>query len=257
MDNIKIGIISGSGLENAEFFKNSKNISIETPYGEHSDSLISGEMYGIPVILLARHGRKHQHSPTNVNYRANIWALRELGCTHIFTTTAVGSLREEIKPGDFVIIDQFIDFTKQRKMTFYEDFSNGVVHTAMGHPFNDALRNVLSYAVEKFEYPYHKQGTVVTIEGPRFSTKAESHMFRSWGADIINMSVATEAVLANELNIPYAAIAMTTDYDSWREGEEVVTWEMVLEVFKKNAEKVTHIISESVKHISEHPELLK
>ncbi len=250
MDNIKLGIIGGSGLAGKEFFTNLKNVTIATPYGEHSDGLVEGEMHSIPTALLLRHGKRHQHSPTMVNYRANLWALKELGCTHIVATTAVGSLREEIKPGDFVLIDQFIDFTKQRKMTFHESFENGAVHTAMASPFDETLREIILHILHKRSFPCHAKGTVVTIEGPRFSTRAESHMFRSWGADIINMSIATEAALANELALPYAAIAMSTDYDSWREGEEAVTWEAILKVFNENVENVTLVLEDIVKFIA-------
>ncbi len=247
MNNIKVAIIGGSGLAGKEFFTNLGEIKIETPFGEHSDGLVQGKIHGLECVLLLRHGKRHQFSPTQVNFRANLWALKELGCTHIIATTAVGSLREHIKAGDFVVIDQFIDFTKQRKMTFHENFENGSVHTAMAKPFDDFLRNHFILALEKRNYPHHREGTVVTIEGPRFSTKAESKMFRILGADIINMSIATEATLANELSIPYSAIAMVTDYDSWHEEEEAVTWEAILKVFNENSEKVTYILEDVVK----------
>jgi 5'-methylthioadenosine phosphorylase len=196
------------------------------------------------VILLARHGREHTIPPGQVNYRANIAALKTAGCTHIVATTAVGSLREEIHRGDLVIIDQFIDFTKQRKMSFYESFEPGnPAHTPMAEPYDSRLRTLLIDGCARLGCPFHDHGTVVTIEGPRFSTRAESRMFRAWGADIINMSVATETVLANEAGIPYAAIAMSTDYDSWRVDEEAVTWEAVYQVFAENAARVTALLT--------------
>jgi 5'-methylthioadenosine phosphorylase len=202
-----------------------------------------GQIAGTDVALLGRHGREHTIPPTQVNYRANIQALKDIGCTHILATTAVGSLREEICRGDLVILDQFIDFTKQRKMTFHESFKpHEPIHTPMADPFDYQLREILNQACLDLGISFHPSGTVVTIEGPRFSTRAESRMFRSFGADIINMSVATEVALANEIKIPYAAIAMSTDYDCWKEDEESVSWEAILEVFKSNADKVTRLL---------------
>ena len=238
-----IGIIGGSGLDNPDILSNPRDDRVSTPYGEPSSPLKRGVIDGVQVILLARHGREHCLPPAQVNYRANISALKNAGCTHIIATTAVGSLREEIRRGDLVIIDQFIDFTKQRKMTFYESFKpHNPVHTPMAEPYNDHLRKILIDECIKLGYPFHEKGTVVTIEGPRFSTRSESRMFRSWGADIINMSIATETILANEAEIPYAAVAMSTDYDCWRIGEEPVTWEAIEKVFAENAARVTNLI---------------
>jgi 5'-methylthioadenosine phosphorylase len=214
--------------------------------------LTIGKIKGVDVILLARHGKKHQFPPTNVNYRANIWALKELGCTHILATTAVGSLREEIGRGDLVIMDQFIDFTRHRSITFHETFIDGAVHTPMADPFDKSLRAQLTAACKSTNIKHHPKGTVVTIEGPRFSTRAESHMFRSWGADIINMSIAPEAILANEVKIPYAAIAMSTDYDCWKDDEAPVTWEAILEIFGKNVEKVTKVLIKTIESMNAH-----
>jgi 5'-methylthioadenosine phosphorylase len=195
-------------------------------------------------VLLARHGREHTIPPTQVNFRANIAALKSAGCTHILATTAVGSLREEIKRGDLIIIDQFIDFTKQRKMTFFEKFEpHNPVHTPMADPFDADLRKLFIEECKKLGFSFHERGTVVTIEGPRFSTRAESRMFRILGADIINMSIATETVLANEMGIPYGAVAMSTDYDSWKDDEEPVSWEAVAKVFAGNAVKVSALLT--------------
>ena len=218
---IKIGIIGGSGLDNLNIFTNARDTFTGTVWGEPSSPLREGEIAGIPVAVLARHGRSHTIAPSSVNYRANIQTLKDAGCTHILATTATGSLREEIRRGDLVILDQFIDFTKQI----------------------DGCR--------KNDFPFHPTGTVVTIEGPRFSTKAESRMFRMWGADVINMSVSTETALANEAGIPYAAVAMSTDYDCWKEDEAPVSWEEVSLVFKQNAEKVTTLLVESVPAIAQ------
>jgi len=238
-----IGIIGGSGLDNPDIFSDPRDEKVSTPFGKPSSALKWGGIGGVQVVLLARHGREHTIPPTQVNYRANIMALKEAGCTHIIATTAVGSLREEIGRGDLVIIDQFIDFTKQRKMTFHESFDpHNPVHTPMADPYDSRLRKILTDGCSVLGYPFHEKGIVVTIEGPRFSTRAESLMFRAWGADIINMSIATETVLANEAGIPYAAVGMSTDYDSWRTGEEPVTWEAVSKVFAENAARVTTLL---------------
>ncbi len=237
----KIGIISGSGLDDPSLFDISQDISMTTPYGEPSSTLREGSIGGVPVVLMARHGRQHTIPPTQVNYRANMWALKEAGCTHVLASTAVGSLREEIERGDLVIPDQFIDFTRSRHLSYFDAFEPGSpVHTAMADPFDASLRAALSLGLKELGYRFHDGGTVVTIEGPRFSTRAESRMFRSWGADIINMSIATEAIMANELGIPYAAVAMSTDYDSWKQ-DDTVTWEAILEVAHANAEKVLEL----------------
>jgi len=242
MPNIKIGIIGGSGLDDPDILKDKKEKEVTTQYGKPSSSLTIGKISGVDVVILARHGKKHTIPPTQVNYRANISALNQEGCTHILATTAVGSLKEEIGRGDLVIIDQFIDFTRHRKITFHESFENGSVHTPMATPFNEDLRKKLIETCKELKFKVHEKGTVITIEGPRFSTRAESHMFRSWGADIINMSIAPEAILANELQIPYAVIAMSTDYDCWKLEETPVTWEDILKVFHSNAKNITDLL---------------
>tara|TARA_Y100000310_G_C20696605_1_gene826165 strand:+ start:4586 stop:5335 length:750 start_codon:yes stop_codon:yes gene_type:complete len=247
---VKIGIIGGSGLDNPDILKDAKDLEVDTPYGKPSSPLKVGKIENVEIVLLARHGRQHTIPPSQVNYRANIHALKEQGCTHILATTACGSLREEIGRGHLVILDQFIDFTKHRKTTFHEKFEpNKPIHTPMAEPFSKELREVLNETCKTLKLEHHKKGTVVTIEGPRFSTKAESHMFRSWNADVINMSIAPECILANEAGIPYAAIAMSTDYDCWHEEEEPVTWDEILEVFKANASKVTNLIIQTIPKI--------
>lgn len=239
-----IGIIGGSGLDNPDILKDARDQTISTPYGNPSSPLKHGKIGGTDVILLARHGRKHTIPPSRVNYRANIFALESSGCTHILATSAAGSLREEIRRGDFVIVDQFIDFTKQRKMTFHESFEpHNPVHSAMADPYDGGLRQLLIDECRRLNYPFHDRGTVITIEGPRFSSRAESRMFRIWGADIVNMSIATETVLANEGGIPYGAVAMSTDWDSWRTDEEPVTWEAIARVFAENAARVTTLLT--------------
>lgn len=248
---IKIGIIGGSGLDNPTLFQEPKDIKVNTLWGKPSADLRIGKIADVDVVLLGRHGREHTIPPSQVNYRANIQAFKDIGCTHILATTAVGSLRDEIGRGHLVILDQFIDFTKQRKMTFHESFKpHEPIHIPMAEPFNPKLRNILIEVCSKQNVAFHKTGTVVTIEGPRFSTRAESNMFRLMGADIINMSVATEVTLANEIGIPYAAVAMSTDYDCWKEDEEPVSWDAILEVFKGNADKVTRLLLSAIPMIA-------
>jgi 5'-methylthioadenosine phosphorylase len=243
----KIGIIGGSGLDNPEILKEARDFDVQTPYGKPSSPLKEGKIGEVSVVLLARHGREHTIPPTQVNYRANISALKAHGCTHIIATTAVGSLREEIGRGHLVILDQFIDFTRHRSITFYEEFKPHTPnHVAMAEPFSKELREILIETSRELKLTCHEKGTVITIEGPRFSTKAESHMFRAWGADVINMSIAPECILANEAGIPYAAVAMSTDYDCWKEDEEPVTWEAVLKIFAENVEKVIGLLLNSI-----------
>ena len=245
----KIGIIGGSGLDDPEILEQAEEITVVTPYGDPSSPLTSGTIDGAEVVILARHGRRHQLSPSQVNYRANIHALKEQQVSHILATTACGSLKEEIGRGNFVIIDQFIDFTKNRKNTFFDSFEDGAGHTGMAEPFDGRLRELLYETSVGLGNQTHLGGTMITIEGPRFSTKAESKMFQIWGGDVINMSVATEASLANEAGIPYAAVAMSTDYDCWKEDEAPVTWEEILEVFNRNADKVKELLIQTVSKI--------
>ncbi|MFH0831425.1 MAG: S-methyl-5'-thioadenosine phosphorylase [archaeon] len=243
---IKVGIIGGSGLDDPKILKDFKEISVETKYGKPSSLLTTGKISGVDVVLLARHGEGHTIYPTGVNFRANIAALKQSGCTHILATTACGSLREEIKPGHLIFPDQFIDFTKHRTLTFHD---SKVVHTSMAEPFCAGLRNILIKTAEKLNLQHHKKGTVITIEGPRFSTKAESNMFRGFNADIINMSTVPEVILAREAGMCYQAIAMSTDYDCWKEGEEPVTWEMITERMKQNADNVKKLLAAAIPEI--------
>ena len=247
---VKIGIIGGSGLDNPDILKDIKEIEVSTPYGKPTSPLKLGKINDVEVILIARHGREHTIPPTQVNYRANIQALKDQGCTHILATTACGSLREEIGRGDFVILDQFIDFTRLRKVSFFDEFPPGAAkHTAMAYPYSEDLRKILIETSKELNLKYHEKGTVVTIEGPRFSTRAESEMFRIWGADVINMSIAPETILANEAGIPYAAVAMSTDYDCWKDDEAPVTWDDILETFGKNVHNVIALLTNAIKKI--------
>jgi len=249
----KIGIIGGSGLENPQFLKGGRDVVVRTPYGEPSSPFAAGKLEGVEVAILSRHGRKHTIPPTQVNCRANIHAFKELGCTHILATTACGSLREDIRRGDLVIPDQFIDFTRSRPLTFFEKFDggpDGTKHTAMPDPFNEDLRRILIETGRELKIRLHDKGTIVTIEGPRFSTRAESRMFRLWGADVINMSVAPEAILANEAELPYAAVALSTDYDCWKTDEAPVTMADILTIFARNVANVTKLLLAAIPKIT-------
>ena len=243
----KIAIIGGSGLENPAILKNATDLKIVTPFGPTSSDFKRGEINGREVILLSRHGRQHTIPPTQVNNRANLWAIREAGCSHILATTACGSLRQEIGRGDFVVLDQFIDFTRHRPVTFFEAFEpREMKHTPMADPFDSFLRSKIIETASELAMNIFETGTVITIEGPRFSTRAESNMFRMWGADVINMSTAPEAILANELGVPYAAIAMSTDYDCWKIDEPPVTWGDVLKVFNQNVSRVIELLVHTI-----------
>jgi 5'-methylthioadenosine phosphorylase len=246
----RIAVIGGSGLENPDILRSPEEKYTDTPYGRPSSPLLYGKIKNTEVVILSRHGYDHTIPPTQVNNRANIFALKNAGCTHILSTTACGSLREEIGRGDIVIPDQFIDFTKHRKITFFEEFEPGKMkHSPMSDPFSDDLRKLLIASATEIGLRFHEKGTIITIEGPRFSTRAESKMFRIWGADIINMSVAPEVILANELSIPYATIAMSTDYDCWKQDEVPVSWEEVIAVFKNNVSQVLRLLLDAIPKI--------
>jgi 5'-methylthioadenosine phosphorylase len=240
---VKVGIIGGSGLENPDLLKSPEVTNIKTPYGMPSSSLLCGRLNNTEIAILSRHGRNHTIPPSEVNNRANIFSLKEAGCTHIISTTACGSLRKNIGRGDLVIPDQFIDFTRHRSITFFNEFEPGnMKHVSMADPFDRNLRNLIIAAAVEIGLSIHKTGTLITIEGPRFSTRAESRMFRMWGADIINMSVAPEVILSNEIGLPYASVAMSTDYDCWKEDEAPVSWEEVIAVFNKNVDTVLNLL---------------
>uniref|UniRef100_A0A3P9CXE8 S-methyl-5'-thioadenosine phosphorylase n=1 Tax=Maylandia zebra TaxID=106582 RepID=A0A3P9CXE8_9CICH len=237
----QIGIIGGSGLDDPDILEGRTERYVETPYGKVS-------------FISCVHGRQHTIMPSNVNYRANIWALREEGCTHLLVTTACGSLREEIQPGDIVIIDQFIDRTTKRSQTLYDGQPTsppGVCHIPMAEPFCNKTREVLVEVARSLGVKCHVRGTMLTIEGPRFSSRAESLMFRQWGADVINMTTVPEAVLAKEAGLCYASIAMATDYDCWKEHEEAVCVDNVLKTMKENANKASSILLTAIPQISQ------
>lgn len=237
---MKIGIIGGSGLDDPRILNDFKEIEVDTPYGESCMS--TGKIGSHEIFIIARHGKKHTITPTNVNNRANIAALSLKGVKCILATSAVGSLKEEIRPGDFVIPDQLVDFTKHRKNTFYESFEKECVHIPFADPFSESLRRRLILECNNLGYKVHPFGTTLTIEGPRFSTRAESGLFRKWDCDIIGMTTAPEASLAKEAGIEYAVVAMATDYDCWKDGEEDVTMEIIERRMKDNAERIKKLL---------------
>uniref|UniRef100_A0A6A7FUL7 S-methyl-5'-thioadenosine phosphorylase n=2 Tax=Hirondellea gigas TaxID=1518452 RepID=A0A6A7FUL7_9CRUS len=246
---VKVGILGGSGLNKASLFSLLKEEWMETPFGKPSDALQHGTIAGVPCVLLARHGREHSLQPTVVNYRANLWALREAGCTHVLAATACGSLREHIEPGHFVTIDTFIDRTTKRKSSFHDGSPEGlpgIQHLAMNEPFCPHTRALLQQACQEHSVTCHPTGTMVCIEGARFSTVAESKMFRILGGDVINMTTVPEVVLARELGLCYAALAMATDYDCWRDSGEAVNVQKVLQVMKSNADTAIRVLKTTV-----------
>ena len=242
----EIAIIGGTGIYNTEIISNNQTLDLETPYGKTSDSLTIGEFNGKNIVFLPRHGKKHSVPPHKINFRANIWALKEIGVKRIIAPCAVGSLRENMEPGHIAIPDQFIDRTKDRESTFYDQGT--VAHISTADPFCPELRNLAISAGKKLDYDIHEKATQICIEGPRFSTRAESNMFRNWGADTINMTLFPECVLARESQICYIAIATITDYDVW--AETAVSHHEVLKTLEKNVEKTNNIIQKIIPQIN-------
>jgi len=242
---IKVGIIGGSGLSNPDILKDKTEKLVETPYGKPSDALILGTIQDVECVLLSRHGRGHTIMPGQVNYRANIWALKDQGCTHILVTTACGSLQEDFQPGDIVVLDQFIDRTHRQLQTFY-DGSNpalpGICHIPMAEPFCPKTSKLIFETATELGLKVNLGGTMLTIEGPRFSSKAESKLWHAWGAHCVNMTTVPEVVLARESGLCYASMALVTDYDSWREDTASVNVENVLKTFAMNSERARNVI---------------
>jgi 5'-methylthioadenosine phosphorylase len=249
-----IGVIGGSGLYSMAALKDIEEIKITTPFGEPSDVLIYGKLNHTPVVFLARHGRSHHLLPSEVPYRANIYAMKSLGVKYIISASAVGSLQEQIKPLDMVIPHQFIDRTKNRIATF---FGNGIVaHITFADPICLALADVLATAAESIDLgvgKVHRGGVYLCMEGPAFSTKAESYLYRSWGAGVIGMTNLTESKLAREAEIAYATLALATDYDCWHEEHDSVSVSMVIDNLHKNAVNAQKIIQATVELISDNP----
>jgi len=241
-----IGIIGGTGLEDPKILKDFEEREVKTPYGAPSSPITVGRLNGVQVAILSRHGKTHSINPSNVPYKANISALKQLGCHAVLASTACGSLREEIEPGHLVFPDQFIDRTT-RPSTFYD--IDRVCHIPMAEPFCPEIRKALIETARELKIPHHEKATIITIEGPRFSTRAESKMFRVWGADVVNMSTVPEVVLAREAGMCYQVIAMATDYDCFMDEREPVNIEMVLKRMKENAESVKKLFLESIAKI--------
>ena len=254
MTDISIGIIGGSGLYQMDALENIEELTLDTPFGHPSDSLITGTLEGVPVVFLARHGRGHRLLPSELPFRANIYAMKSLGVRYLLSASAVGSLEEQIKPLDMVVPYQFIDRTSQRIATF---FGNGIAaHIGFGDPICLALAHCLEDAIAHLQLPgltLHRGGTYVCMEGPAFSTKAESNLYRSWGANIIGMTNLTEAKLAREAEIAYSTLAMVTDYDCWHPDHDSVTVEMVIDNLRKNASHAQEIILETVRRLAANP----
>lgn len=239
-----LGIIGGSGLYDIDGLQDVKEIDVSTPFGAPSDALITGTYRGTKLVFLPRHGRGHRIAPNEINFRANLWALKKLGVTRVLAVSAVGSMREDIKPGDFVVIDQFFDRTRHRNDTFFGD---GVVaHVMFADPVCPEVRQALLAAGRAAGARVHDGGTYVNMEGPQFSTRAESRIYRSWGVDVIGMTNLQEAKLAREAELCYATLAMATDYDCWHETHDDVTVEAVLEVMRKNVATARRVVLDAL-----------
>lgn len=235
-----IGVIGGSGLYAMDGLTNVQEVALETPFGAPSDSFITGDLGETKMVFLPRHGRGHRISPSEINFRANIWGLKKLGVSRIISISAVGSMREDIAPGDFVLIDQFFDRTRHRVDTF---FNEGVVaHVMFADPICEETRQVLLAAARESDVKVHDGGTYINMEGPQFSTRAESRIYRGWGVDVIGMTNLQEARLAREAEIGYATVAMATDYDCWHDAHDAVTVEAVIATMQANVEKARSVI---------------
>jgi len=227
-----IGVIGGSGLYEIDGLEERDEVRLSTPFGEPSDAFLTGTLDGVRMVFLPRHGRGHRIAPHELNFRANLWGMKRLGVSAILSVSAVGSMREELAPGDFVVVDQFFDRTRHRRDTFFED---GVVaHVMLADPVCPALRSVLLDASRSVGVNVHDGGTYVNMEGPQFSTRAESRIYRSFGVDVIGMTNLQEAKLAREAEICYATVAMVTDYDCWHESHDDVSIEAILAVMAEN-----------------------
>ena len=250
MANNKLAIIGGSGLYDVEEFKDRELLYLNTPWGKPSDKILKINYKNKEVYFLPRHGRGHFINPSNINFRANIDALKQLGVTDIVSISAVGSLKENLPPGKFIIVDQFIDRTFARKKTFFED--EIVAHVSMAHPTSTGLMNACEDAIKNEKIDYQKGGTYVVMEGPQFSTLAESNLYRSWKADVIGMTNMPEAKLAREAEIRYASVSMVTDYDCWHPDHENVDVQQVIKVLLGNAAKAKNMIKNLIECFEDH-----
>ena len=253
MANNKLAIIGGSGLYDVEGFQDREFIKIDTPWGQLSDNILKTNYNGKEIYFLPRHGRGHFISPSEINFRANIDALKQLGVTDIISVSAVGSLKEDLPPGKFVVVDQFIDLTFARNKTFFDD--EIVAHVSMAHPTSNGLMNACEEAIKKENIEYQRGGTYIVMEGPQFSTLAESNLYRSWGADVIGMTNMPEAKLAREAEIRYASVSMVTDFDCWHPDHKSVDVKQVIKVLLENSEKAKAMIKNIVDNFEDHIDL--
>ncbi len=248
----ELGVIGGSGLYRMPDLEDIEEVRLTTPFGDPSDTITIGTLHGMRVAFLPRHGRAHQHSPSRVPARANFWALKSLGVRWIVSVSAVGSLREEMRPLDFVVPDQVVDRTVRRTRSFFDE-EGPVVHVALDEPFCPELRSVLVQAAVAAGPRVHDHGTYICIEGPQFSTKAESKLYRSWGMDIIGMTAMPEVRLAREAEICFAILALVTDYDVWHSAEEPVSVAVVLQRLQQNVEAAQRTLRELIPRLRELP----
>ncbi len=247
MPQAKVGVIGGSGVYDIKGITNIKEVDLDTPFGKPSDIITIGELGGVPVAFLPRHGRGHRISPTELPARANIYALKSLGVEHIIAVNAVGSFQDELKPGDIIIPDQIIDRTRSRVNSFFE--GGIVVHIQFAHPFCAALNQTLHRAAKDAGVACHFGGTYIAMEGPALSTQAESRLYRSWGASIIGMTAIPEAKLAREAEMCYSIVASITDYDSWQEAAKPLEITDIMRILSQNADKIKEIIRLAVSRL--------
>jgi len=243
----RIGLIGGSGLYSLPDLRITEERRLNTPFGTPSDTFFLGEISGVPVAFLARHGRHHHLLPSEINYRANVWGFRKLGCSWLISASACGSMKEAYRPTEIVLPDQFLDLTKRRVSTFFGDGCVG--HVSFSHPVSETLLDALEAAGKDENAVVHRGGTYVCMEGPQFSTQAESLLYRSWGVDVIGMTNATEAKLCREAGIAYASACLVTDYDCWHEEEGPVSVEAVLSVLKANAATANRVLAAAVRRL--------
>jgi 5'-methylthioadenosine phosphorylase len=247
-EQLVVGVIGGSGLYAIEGLEDVREVALSTPFGAPSDAYVTGRLGGIDMVFLPRHGRGHRIQPSDLNFRANLWGLKQLGVTRILSVSAVGSMREDIAPGDFVVVDQFVDRTRHRVDTF---FGGGVVaHVMFADPVCAHVRKALLSAAKELGVRAHDGGTYLNMEGPQFSTRAESRLYRTWGVDVIGMTNLQEAKLAREAEMCYATLAMSTDYDCWHAGHDAVSVEAVVAVMHQNVDNARRLIRAAVPRLS-------
>ncbi|XP_017005278.1 purine nucleoside phosphorylase [Drosophila takahashii] len=250
---IKIGIIGEANLDKPIYLAERMEYAVCTPFGKPSDVIIDGQIEGVNVSLLSRNGRNHDIMPSNINYRANVWAMRKMGCTHILVTNTFSSLRDNFQPGHLVVPHDVIDYTSRRSQTFYDGAVGsplGVCHVPMNPAFCERTRQHLLNAAQELEMPTRPSGTVLTLEGPRYSTVAENNMFRKWGADLLSMTLCPEAILAKEAGIPYASLGLVTNMECWCAQQPNATTHEIIYIFKKQAENLQKVLTTAIKNMA-------